>query len=115
MITTFKKNPRLRYWVGKKTLANMKANARLKKKFAALGITSCELRYINCTGNNFLSWAHGKRRRFLIGDELETLCCLACVPCHQKLDRLPHEATLAIVLSVIAERERRVSSLSISP
>lgn len=48
-------------WVGKKTLANMKANAQLKRRFEAKGITSCELGYPNCTRDDFLSWAHGKR------------------------------------------------------
>lgn len=106
---SLKRSTRPRLWVGKKTLANMKANARLKKKFTALGITRCELRYINCTGSDFLSWCHGRKRRKLVGDELETLVCLACINCHSVAERMQPEAMLAIVQSTIAERESRVA------
>lgn len=96
--------PRTRLWVGRKTLANMKANARLKRKFEALGITRCELGYVNCTPDSFLTWAHGKKRRKLVGDELETCVILACQSCHQIIERMQPDAMLAIVQSVISER-----------
>jgi len=91
--------------VGRRTKANKASNARLKKRFAAMGIESCELGYPDCTRREFLSWAHGKRRRHLVDNELDELVILACIPCHENLDRLPAEATLAIVQSVIAERD----------
>lgn len=103
-ITDFN-HPRPKRWVGKKTLANMKANARLKRKFEALGITRCELNYIDCTRNDFLTWAHGKKRRKLEGDELETCVILACQNCHQRIERMTPEGMLGIVQSVIAERD----------
>jgi hypothetical protein len=91
-------------FVGKKTRAWVNARARLKKKFAAMGITTCELKYPECTHDNFLSFAHGKKRRHLVGDELETLVCLLCQNCHSRIEQMPEAAMEAIVRSVIAER-----------
>lgn len=91
-------------WVGKKTLANMKANAQLKREFEAKGITTCELGYANCTPDDFLSWAHGKKRRKLQADELTTCVILACINCHERIERMSPDGMLAIVQSVIAER-----------
>ena len=108
MITNFKNKPRPRLWVGRKTLANMKANARLKRKFTALGITSCELHLPNCTRDNFLTWAHGKKRRKLVGDELETCVILACTFCHAKLEVMGPDLMLTVVQEVISERNRRI-------
>lgn len=90
--------------VGLKTRAWTNARNRLKKRFAANGITECELGYDGCWRDNALSFAHGRRRRFLLEGELEHLTVLCCTPCHERLDRLPPAATLAIVRSVIAER-----------
>jgi hypothetical protein len=89
---------------GRKTRANKKANAKLKKCFESMGITSCELGYPNCTRDEFLSWAHGRKRRKLQGDELETLVILACLNCHNRIEAMSHEGMLAIVCSVIVER-----------
>lgn len=96
--------PRRVLWVGRKTIAWANARARLKRKFQAMGITRCELAYPGCKQDDFLSFAHGKKRRHLQGDELETLVCLACQPCHQQIERLPEWAMLSIVQSVISER-----------
>lgn len=89
---------------GKQTKANRASNARLKKKFEALGITRCELSYLGCTADDFLSWAHGRKRRKLQGDELDTLVILSCHNCHNRIEFLPPEGMLAIVESVISER-----------
>lgn len=89
---------------GKKTKANRASNARLKKKFESLGITRCELNYPNCTPDNFLTWAHGRKRRRLLDGELDSLVCLACQNCHSRIEFLAPEAMLAIVQSVISER-----------
>lgn len=96
--------PRRVLWVGPKTRAWINARARLKKKFAAMGITSCELGYEGCKHDDYLSFAHGKKRRHLQGDELETLVILACQNCHSRIERIPEAAMCAIVTSVIAER-----------
>jgi hypothetical protein len=98
--------PRRVLWVGKKTRAWINARGRLKRKFLAMGITRCELAYPNCTQDDFLSWAHGKKRRHLVGDELETLVVLACQNCHARIERMPEAAMCAIVESVISEREK---------
>jgi hypothetical protein len=91
-------------WAGKKTRANMKANAKLKREFEAKGITRCELGYPGCTKDDFLSWAHGKKRRKLQGDELTSCVILACINCHDVIERMSPEGMLVIVESVIAER-----------
>lgn len=90
---------------GKQTVLNKASNARLKRKFEALGITSCELNYPGCTRTEFLSWAHGRKRRHLVEDELDTLVCLACLNCHNRIERMAPAGMLAIVQSVIAERD----------
>ena len=91
-------------WVGKKTLKWMRVRAKLKRKFDAAGITACELGYPGCWKDESLGFAHGKKRRKLIGDELETLVVLACNSCHDRIERLPAPAMMVIVESVIAER-----------
>jgi len=91
-------------WIGHKTRAWRNCVVRLKKKFERMGIVECELRYDGCWRDNALSFAHGRRRRFLLEDELEQLVCLACTPCHQILEAKPAEEMLAIVREVIASR-----------
>lgn len=93
-----------RWKPGKKTKMNRASNARLKKKFEAIEITRCELGYPDCTPDSFLSWAHGRKRRKLKGDELDTLVILSCINCHNHIERMAPEGMLAIVQSVISER-----------
>lgn len=102
--------PRRVLWVGKKTIQWANTRARLKKKFLAMGITSCELGYEGCKHDDYLSFAHGKKRRHLQGDELETLVILACQNCHSRIERMPEAAMCAIVSSVIAERNTNGST-----
>lgn len=101
-----KTNKRRVLWVGRKTRAWINARARVKRKLMALGITTCELQYPGCWRDNALSIAHGRKRRKLVGDELETLCILACTPCHSRLEVMGPEGMLAVVKSVIAERNQ---------
>lgn len=96
--------PRRVLWVGKKTIAWVNARARLKRKFLAAGITSCELQYPDCAGDNFLGFAHGRKRRHLQDGELESLVILACNNCHDRIERMSPEGMLAIVQSTIADR-----------
>lgn len=98
------KRKRICLWVGKKTREWMTVRARLKRKFVAAGITSCELGYPGCWKDEGLGFAHGRKRRHLKGDEIETLTILACNPCHDRIETLSAPAMLAIVKSVIAER-----------
>lgn len=97
--------------VGHKTRVWKNTRDRLKKKFAAMGITQCELNYDGCAFNNFLGFAHGRKRRHLEGDELETLVILACNNCHDQIERLPAEAMLTIVEKVIADREEMLEEM----
>jgi len=78
---------------------------RLKVEFAAMGITSCELRYQGCKRDDWLSFAHGRKRRKLEGNELATLTILCCVPCHDAIEFLPPDEMLRIVNDTIAARK----------
>jgi hypothetical protein len=95
---------------GRKTRANKKANAALKREFEAKGITRCELGYPGCTPDSFLTWAHGKKRRKLEDNELVTCVCLACQNCHSRIESMSPESMLCIVQSVIVERGWTVSA-----
>ncbi len=91
-------------WIGRRTVAWINARARLKKKFTAMGIMSCELGFPGCQRDDYLGWAHGKKRRHLVGAELEPLVCLRCQNCHQIIERMPEAAMEVIVRSVISGR-----------
>lgn len=90
--------------VGKATKEWNAVRRRLKVQYEAAGITECELGYPGCTRDNFLSFAHGRKRRHLQGDELEKLVCLACLNCHERIERLPESAMCGVVELVISER-----------
>lgn len=89
---------------GKKSKEWMAVRRRLKIQFEAQGITGCELRYEGCFGEGALGFAHGRKRRHLQGDELETLTILSCNHCHDRIEYLPPEQMLAIVQDVIGQR-----------
>lgn len=92
--------------LGKKGKAWMKARRQLNQEYEAKGITSCELRFEGCWGNNANYYAHGRKRRHLKDDELKTLTILACNPCHDRIEYLGPEKMLAIVQETIAERKK---------
>lgn len=98
------KRKKICLWVGKKTREWLTVRARLKRRFNAAGITSCELGYPNCWKDEALGFAHGRKRRHLKDNEIETLVALCCTPCHNRIEVLPAPAMLAIVQSVISER-----------
>ena len=74
--------------LGKKTIAWQLVRAKLKDKFESMGITYCELNYPGCLVNNFLGFAHAKKRRCLKEEELEDVI-LTCVNCHTRLEYSP--------------------------
>ena|ERR1051326_7363702 len=80
---------------------------RLKKQFGEFGITTCELQnkldHI-CTYNNYLSFAHGLKRRHLKGNELETLTILICINAHQIIEAWPEKEMELLVRKTIKER-----------
>lgn len=98
------KRKKICLWVGKKTLEWMRVRVQLKKKFAAAGITTCELGYPGCWKDEALGFAHGRKRRHLKDNEIETLTILCCNPCHDRIEVLSPAGMLAVVQSVIAER-----------
>lgn len=56
---------------------------QLKKDFKEMGITTCELRLEGCTNDNFLGFAHTKKRRDVT--DLRRVV-LACNNCHDKVE-----------------------------
>lgn len=100
-----KKTPLKR--VGKKTREWEKVRRQLKKRFMAAGIIECEIGFAQCWRDNGLSFAHGKKRRELIGDELKTLVVLACAPCHTAIEGMDREYMLHRIMGIIANRERQ--------
>lgn len=90
---------------GKKTLAWDKVKRELKPQFERAGITTCELRRKQCTGNYFLTWAHRVKRRFITTDAELSTVVLACVNCHLEIEIMSHAAMKREVDSVIARRE----------
>ena len=76
----------------------------LKPAFKRAGVVECELRWHKCTKDNFLGFAHSRRRRNIETPEQMREVCLACVNCHTDLDTRPHAETEAIVRSIIAAR-----------
>lgn len=68
-----------------RTLLNKQANQKLKVWFENKEITRCEL----CGSDNWLSFAHRKKRRYYrtveeLSDPNEVL--LLCIPCHSKIE-----------------------------
>lgn len=54
----------------------------LYDELASQGITSCELKYENCSGKLFPSLAHSKKRRHIKTDAEMREVIFACVNCH---------------------------------
>lgn len=91
-------NPR-----GKKVKAWESARRQLKVKFEAANVTRCEL----CGTDDFLSFAHSKKRRHIQGDELNEVALL-CIPCHQSAELLPEAEMTITIRRIIAERETQI-------
>lgn len=101
---------------GKKTIEWEEAKKQLKVAFENAGITSCEVGKVlmndarywqqaeKSRHNFFLTWAHGKKRRNLQGNELITLVALCCVDCHNFIERLPEAEMQAIIEECIRIR-----------
>lgn len=90
---------------GKKSWAWHNTRDKLKKRFARVGITSCELRVCaECAGSEMLSFAHSMKRRFITTQQELEEVALACIPCHDTIETLPHEDMKKIVLLAINQR-----------
>lgn len=68
---------------GSKTKEWNRIKAELKKEFEEKGITSCEIGLESCTGDNFLGFAHTKKRRNVT--DLKRVV-LACNNCHSRIE-----------------------------
>ncbi len=88
---------------GKKTLEWDEAREKLKEQFDDWGITSCELQMEGCWKRNGLSFAHIDKRKNLLPGELMSVI-LACVPCHQKIEKLPSQKMRSIIEKIIENR-----------
>ncbi len=75
----------------------------LVARFAAVGITQCELGYDGCWKNNTLTFAHSKKRRYIESDEELREVCLCCQSCHARIEFNPD--MYEIVRRVIAGRK----------
>lgn len=93
---------------GKRTKAWEDGRVILKKKFAAWGITQCEIRLEGCLRDNFLGFAHVVRR-VAIGTENiadPSLVVLACQQCHQTVDNeMPHKDSEKLLRGIVSRRE----------
>ena len=93
---------------GKKVRQWEDARAKLKALFLEKGVTCCELtelvgRRAECWRNNSLSFAHSKKRRNIIGDEIYEVV-LACNICHSTIESKPESEMTQIVRDVIQKR-----------
>lgn len=91
-----------RIGAGKKTKAWESERAKLKRRFLAVGIITCELRYTGCAFDNLLGFAHADKRRKLSREDLSVVI-LACNFCHDKIEIDPRMKE--IVMNVIAARK----------
>lgn len=90
--------------MGKKGLEWVRVRNELKKRFVRAGITRCELKFMGCWGDNALGFAHLKKRRNLIGNEIYEVV-LACNPCHDRVEVLPEEEMKKILSETIKNRK----------
>lgn len=90
--------------VGPKTKAWNTARSELKVEFQfQYGVTTCELRYEDCTYDDYLGFAHSaKRRKLSAGDLKHVILC--CNFCHDKIEFLPPEEMERIVNETIRNR-----------
>lgn len=101
--TPLKRTPMKR--VGKKTREWDTVRADLKKRFAAAGITECELKRPGCWRNNGLGFAHSLKRRNITNPENLREVVLACNVCHDQIEALPELDMMGVVVTVIRARK----------
>lgn len=103
--------------MGRKGLEWEACKKLLTPAFAEAGITSCEVgrfldeefpEYRELIANHrhrfFLTYAHGDKRKQLVGNELLTLVVLSCVDCHDFIEALPRAEMRGIVTDIIKRR-----------
>ena len=96
---------------GKKTLNWEKARKILKQKFARTGITTCEIRHPqHCSKDNFLTFAHIDKRRYLSEGEVGSPQCvvLACQGCHAWVEGFTRLSMRSFLFNIINNRKIKV-------
>jgi hypothetical protein len=88
---------------GKKTIEWDRLRPKLKQRFAAIHLVTCEFRFEGCWKYTGLTFAHAKKRRFLTPEELEVVA-LACINCHMILDAMSHKKMYNAVMGAIEKR-----------
>lgn len=89
---------------GKKTLEWEKVRKQLVVDFSKAGIKSCEAKLEGCWNQRALSFAHVDKRRNLEEGEIKKVI-LACIPCHQILERLGSVEMRKNIEAIIASRK----------
>lgn len=97
---------------GKKTKQWASIRAILKRKFEAVGITTCELHRVGsalphlCTYDNYLGFAHNAKRRKLTDADLYHVI-LICNNAHDIIEVWPPEEMKRIVNGTIHARDHQ--------
>lgn len=95
---------------GKKTNEWDRVRGLMKVQFSKSGIETCELQYPGCWRDNGLGFAHSKKRRNIVGTEIEE-AILAYSCCHDKIEILKEGAMGDLVRGVISRRRTPVASV----
>lgn len=96
-----------------KTAEWNRVRRQLVIEFALMGVTRCEFNRKGCWRTNGLSFAHAVKRHAIRSDAPEgdptnlRSVAIACLICHQELERLPKEDMRAAVMRVIEARKDR--------
>lgn len=84
----------------KKVDAWSRLRAKLKIEFAEMNVTRCEI----CGTDDFLSFAHRLKRRFITTDEELRQVALLCIPCHEKLEYGDKQVMFDVISDLIQRR-----------
>jgi hypothetical protein len=102
------KKPKKAPGAGKRTNAWQKGLHDLKQAFAEHKVMDCEIRFEGCLKNNFLGFAHVKRR--VNYDEQELVdpnnVVLACQQCHYTVDyEMPRGESEKLLAGLVKKRK----------
>lgn len=94
--------------VGVKVLSWEEGRKELKALFKSQGITECEIKLDGCKKDNFLGFAHTRRRNTLKAEEVidPHFVVLACnAPCHETVDqKMPKDKAEKLLDSIVKKR-----------
>ena len=102
-----KKQPKGLNKLGKKTIAWQDGRQELKEVFKENGITSCEIKGKDCKNDNFLGFAHVRRRNTLTPEQITDphFVVLACQPDHEFVDfKMKNAESEKLLNKIIKER-----------